>query len=127
MQVLREAKGWDTIPFQWATAGYSGAINSGKTICGLLFGSTVFLGYLYGETEKNIPGINDENRTKAIESINQLFNGFIERFGHTDCQTLTHCDFSKKEEVEKYIANEVYKDTCFQQLDYVLNHCLARI
>ena len=127
MQVLRETKGWDPGPFQWATVGYSGAINSGKTICGTLFGSAAFLGYLHGERETSVPGVKDDKRTKAIESTNQLFNGFVERFGHTDCRELTNCDFSKKEEVDKYIANEVYKDTCFQQLDYVLTHCLSQM
>jgi hypothetical protein len=126
LQVLQENKDWDPAPFQWATVGYSGAINSGKTICGTLFGSAVFLGHLYGKAGKSLPGVNDDKRTKAIESTNKLFNGFIERFGHTDCRELTNCDFSKKEEVEKYRANEVYKDTCFHQLDYVLTHCLAQ-
>ena len=103
-----------------------GSYQFGKNHLRNLFGSTVFLGYLYGDAEKSIPGVNDDKRTKAIESTNKLFNGFIERFGHTDCRELTNCDFSKKEEVEKYRANEVYKDTCFHQLDYVLTHCLAQ-
>jgi len=37
--VLREDTGWDATPYQWATAGYAGAIRSGKTICGVIFGA----------------------------------------------------------------------------------------
>jgi hypothetical protein len=37
---LREDAGWDATPYQWATVGYSGAIDTGKTICGILFGAS---------------------------------------------------------------------------------------
>ena len=126
LQVLRESKGWDSIPYQWATAGYSGAINSGKTICGILFGSTVFLGYLFGQNETSAPDIETPKRTKAIGSVNTLFKGFIERFGDSDCQTLTKCNFSKKEEIDRYIREEVYKETCFPQFEYVLSYCMSQ-
>jgi hypothetical protein len=127
LQVLREVKGYDAIPYQWAAAGYSGAINSGKTICGFLFGSTTFLGFFHGNGKPSEPEVEDEQRTKAIETVNRLFRGFIEKFGTTDCRSLTNCDFSKKEEVDRYVQNEVYKNTCFKQFEYVLAYCLDQL
>ena len=82
---------------------------------------------MYGNGETSVPGVENDKRTKAIESVNGLFNGFIEKFGTTDCKSLTNCDFSKKEEVDRYMQDEVYKHTCFKQFEYVLSYCLARI
>ena len=73
------------------------------------------------------PEVEDGQRTKAIETVNRLFNGFIEEFGNTECRALTNCDFSKKEEVDQYIQNEVYKHTCFKQFEYVLAYCFDQI
>ena len=123
LQVLRDVEGWGFSPYQWAAAGYSGAIDSGKTICGMLFGATVFLGFMFGEKAPNAPGIKDEKRILAIASVNGLFNGFISKFGETECRALTGCDFSNKEEVNRYIREEVYKNTCFRQFEYVLSYC----
>jgi hypothetical protein len=114
------------IPYQWATAGYYGAISSGKTICGILFGGTVFLGYLLGRKEVDKPAIENTNRIQAISAVNTLFKGFIERFGTSDCQTLTNCDFSKQEEVDRFMREEVYKDICFVQFEYILSYCMAQ-
>lgn len=71
--------------------------------------------------------MEDEKRTKAIETVNTLFTGFIKEFGTTDCRSLTNCDFSKKEEVDKYIRNEVYKHVCFKQFEYVLAYCVEQM
>jgi hypothetical protein len=91
-----------------------------------LFGSTAFLGFIFGDGETSAPEVEDDKRTKAIEAVNGLFTGFIEKFGTTDCRSLTDCDFSKKEEVDRYMQNEVYKHTCFKQFEYVLSYCLTR-
>ena len=57
LQVMREVEGWDQSPYQWATTGYTGAINTGKTICGALFGGAIVLGYLHGKDAKEAPDI----------------------------------------------------------------------
>ncbi len=124
LQVLRKKKDWDPSPYQWATTGYSGAIGSGRTICGALFGGTVFLGYLHGTNATHAPDVDDERRTQAITSVNKLFQGFIESFGDTDCQNLTGCNFSIKEDQDRYMKEEVYKDKCFHYFEYVLAQCL---
>lgn len=56
-----------------------------------------------------------------------MFRGFIERFGDTDCRTLTGCDWSKEEDRNRYYQEEVYKDKCYDYFEYVLVHCLGRV
>ena len=122
---MREDSGWDAAPFQWATAGYMGAINSGKTICGVLFGGAVYLGFLNGREATDAPKLEDKGRLNAIKSVNQMFNGFIDTFGHTDCASLTGCDWSREEDIQRYFKNEIYKDTCFRQFEYVVENCIS--
>ena len=122
---MREDTGWDAAPYQWATAGYMGAINSGKTICGVLFGGSIYLGFLNGLGSTEAPTLNDERRLKAIASVKELFSGFIEHFGKTDCTSLTGCDWSKKEDIKRYFKDEIYKNTCFRQFEYVVEKCIA--
>jgi hypothetical protein len=106
-------------------AGYDGAIRSGKTICGALFGGTVYLGYLHGAGTEEAPAVGGERRARAIRAVGDLYAGFIERFGDTDCQTLTGCDLSKRRDVVRYIRQKTYEDTCYHYLAYVLAACLA--
>jgi len=116
-------------PYQWAVAGYLGAIRSegSKTICGTLYGSTAFLGFLCGRDEATEPAVEDLKRKQAIALVNGLFSGFLERFGATECHALTQCDHSIPEEVERFHKDEVYRDTCLLQLEYVLSYCLDQI
>ncbi len=123
---MREDTGWDATPYQWATVGYMGAINSGKTICGVLFGGSIYLGFLNGMDSTNAPKLKDERRLNAIKSVNELFNGFINRFAETDCTALTGCDWSKKDDVKRYFEDEIYKDTCFRQFEYVIEKCINK-
>ena len=121
---MREVEGWDQSPYQWATTGYNGAINTGKTICGALFGGAVVLGYLHGKDAKEAPDVKDKRRVGAMESVKSLFNGFMEQFGDTDCQTITGCDWSKKEDRDRYFKDKVYKDKCYKYVEYVIARCL---
>ena len=121
---MREDTGWDATPYQWATAGYMGAITSGKTICGVLFGASIYLGFLNGKDATDAPKLKDEGRLNAIKSVNDLFNGFTNQFGETDCTALTGCDWSKKEDLKRYFKEEIYKDTCFRQFEYVVEKCI---
>ena len=116
-------------PYQWAAAGYLGAINSGgsKTICGVLYGSTAFLGFLHGRDQTAEPAVDDPKRKQAIAAVNGLFNGFLERFGATECHTLTRCDHSIPEENERFHRDQVYTDSCLPQLEYVISYCLEQI
>ena len=55
------------------------------------------------------------------------FSGFLERFGATECHTLTRCDHSIPEEVERFYRDEVYRDSCLPQLEYVLSYYLEQL
>ena len=120
---MRGVAGLDPVPCQWAAAGYEGAIVSGRTICGTLFGGTVFLGYLHGKDASQAPEFEDAARKAAISSVNGLFRGFLERFNDTDCQRLTGCDWSKKEDRERYMRDELWKHICSRFFEYVLEYC----
>jgi len=37
----------------------------------------------------------------------------------------TGCDWSKKEDINRYFKDEIYKDTCFRQFEYVVEKCIA--
>ena len=132
---MREDKGWDATPYQWATAGYMGAINSGRTICGILFGGSIYLGFLNGKDATDAFELKDKRRLNAIKSVNELFNGFVNQFGESDCTTLTGCDWSKKEDIKRYFKvcftvgpetkrEQIYKDTCYRQFEYVVEKCI---
>ena len=69
--------------------------------------------------------LNDEWRIKAIKSVNELFDGFINQFAGTDCTALTGCDWGKKEDIDRYFKDEIYKDTCFRQFEYAIEKCIA--
>ena len=103
-----------------------GAIETGKTICGILFGGSVYLGYLSGVNATEAPAVKDENRKEAISCVRNLFHGFIERFGDTDCHAFSSCDWSKKEDVKRYFKEKVYENTCYHQFEYVLGNCLEK-
>jgi hypothetical protein len=124
LQVLIEEAGLGITPCQWAAAGYMGAIKSGKTICGCLFGGTVFLGYLQGINRDPMPEIENEQRSHVIASVENLFRGFIEQFGDTDCFTLTGCDWGNRRDVVRYFKEEVYTKTCYRFMQYVLGYCM---
>ena len=101
-----------------------GAIDSGKTICGILFGGSIYLGFLNGKDATDAPELKDKRRLNAIKSVNELFKGFINQFGESDCKTLTGCDWSKKEDIKRYFKDQIYKDTCYRQFEYVVEKCI---
>jgi hypothetical protein len=104
-----------------------GAIETGRTICGALFGGAIFHGFLRGENKPQAPKVGDKGRAQAIDSVRGLFKGFQEEYGDTDCRTLTGCDFGKKEDVKRYVREEVYKDKCFHYVEYVLANCIDQM
>jgi hypothetical protein len=103
-----------------------GAIESGKTVCGILFGGAVYLGYLSGVGATGAPGVKDSKRKQAITAVRYLFTGFIDKFGNLDCTTLCGCNWSKKEDIKRYFKEEIYKGTCYPQFEYVLSQCLEK-
>lgn len=109
--------------FSWATAGYSGAILSGDTACGLLIGSQIAMGIRCGQGKASIPENHEEDRQKAIQAVGELYTEFLEQFSSTHCKTLTQVDFSQGEELTDYIVERKWKTTCDRFLDFTFRKC----
>lgn len=120
MQGLQEI--WDPgcQDYSWATAGYAGAINSGKTTCGLLIGCTVAIGLRYGKGFSCIPLEETSIRDQAITEVKELYRDFIDHFKSSDCQTLIQCDFSKPGETERFRDEKLYVNACFRFFNHIM-------
>lgn len=111
--------------YSWATGGYLGAILSGKTTCGLLIGSSIALSFRYGRGTNDIPEKCEDERNKAIQAVGELYSDFLEEFGSTECKELSNVDFSKGEEIGRYISTKGWKQTCDIFLEFVLRKCVS--
>jgi hypothetical protein len=123
LQVLQAMLDLPPKGYSWATAGYMGAISSGQTTCGLLIGSSIAIGLRCGQGKEGIPEEHEQERNKAIHAVYELYNDFLKEFGSTDCKTLSHCDFSNPEELNRYTQNKGWKNTCDIFLKFVVNKC----
>jgi len=110
--------------YSWASGGYMGAISSGQTTCGLLIGSSIAIGLLCGQGKEGIPEEHESERNKAIHAVGELYKGFLKEFGSTDCKTLSHCDFSNPEDLNRYTQNKGWKNTCDVFIKFVMNECI---
>ena len=91
-----------------------------------MFAGTIYLGLLHGSTLGRAPQPEDVERREAIASVRNLYSGFIEEFGTTDCRTLTSCDFEDPQDVAAFL--EEYRrlgpeHPCNRQIMYVVSHC----
>ena len=68
-----------------------------------------------------MPLENTDERDKAVEEVNKLYHAFLKEFGSTECQMLTSCDFSKSEDLTRYMEKEIYKECCFNFFNFVMN------
>jgi hypothetical protein len=127
LKVLLEETGLPTIPCQWAAAGYSGAIHSGKTTCGILFGATAFLGFMFGQDSEEAPTVQDAKRKNAIVAVNNLYKDFLTKFNETECKALTGCDFRIEGDVKRFVSEEIKKKVCVPQFEYVISYCLDQL
>ncbi len=117
---------WDlpTKGYSWASAGYMGAISSGQTTCGLLIGSSIAMGLRCGQDNDSTPEEHKEQRDKAIHAVGALYSAFLKEFGSTDCKTLCKCDWSNPEELNRFIQNKGWKNTCDIFLKFVMDKCI---
>lgn len=107
--------------YSWATAGYGGAIGSGQTTCGLLIGSSIAIGFRYGQGKDGIPNEFMEERKKANEAVGMLYEDFLKEYGSTHCQTLTGVDWSKPEDRERFRRDNIARTKCHIFLNFVMN------
>ena len=100
-----------------------GAIQSGKTTCGLLIGSSCAISLRIGSETETIPEESDIERKKAIRAVRRLYRDFVKTFGSSDCQTLCGCNFSKMKDTLEYVTTKAWKSTCDVQLKFVMEKC----
>jgi hypothetical protein len=86
-----------------------------------LIGCTIAIGLRYGQGKECIPKEDPENRDEAIREVSELFRDFIEQFGDGVCRELIHCDLSNPKEQERYMEQQIYKDTCFKFFKFIMN------
>lgn len=110
--------------YSWDTAGYMGAISSGQSTCGLLIGSSIAIGLRCGQGKEGIPEEHEQERNKAIHAVSELYSDFLNEFGSTDCKTLCKCDWSNPEELNRFIQNKGWKNTCDIFLKFVMDKCI---
>ena len=69
-----------------------------------------------------------DDRTKALWKKGVQLMGEQYTWAEAILQVLredTGCDWSKKEDINRYFKDEIYKDTCFRQFEYVVEKCIA--
>lgn len=110
----------------WATAGYMGAIEAGKTTCGLLAGSAAAVGFKVGQGLEGIPEVNGKARKKAIKEVKRLYKAFMEEFGCTSCKDFCGHDFSDAASAMEYLQTKAWKQSCDKGLKFVFEHLRAR-
>ena len=84
------------------------------------------IGLRSGQGKTCLPLEDQEERNRAVSAVNALYKDFIEKFGATHCQKLTQCDFSKPEEAERYVKEEIYKQRCFPFFNFVMNRFVEK-
>ncbi len=124
LQGLFELWGLNNKKLTWATAGYGGAISSGKTTCGLLIGCSTAIGFLCGREENKIPEENRKQRNKAIRKVSKLYTDFLKEYGNTECKLLSNTDFSDIEEAKNYVIDKKWKSSCDIYLKFVMEKCI---
>ena len=126
MQGLQEIWELPQGDYSWAAAGYSGAIGSGDTTCGLLIGTTMAIGLRHGQGKSCIPIEDTDARDKANAEVNEFYRDFLSEFGTSHCKQLIGLDLGKPEEAKEYREKEIYKDTCFKFFKFVMNRFIER-
>jgi len=60
--------------------------------------------------------IDKRRRNMADERMQALWKKGVQLMG----EKYTRGDWSKKRDIKRYFKDEIYKDTCFRQLEYVV-------
>ena len=110
--------------YSWATAGYMGAISTGKATCGLFIGTSVAIGFRCGQGKEGVPEEHKDDRNRAIQAVGELYGDFLKEFGSTDCTTLCRCDFSDAKSLNQWVKEKGWKNTCDVYLKFVMNKCI---
>jgi len=120
---LREALDLKNDIIPWVTSGYNGAIASGQTICGAVYGATAAIGFACAERMAERNETSRQARERATRMTHEFYRRFLKEFKRTDCRSLTGCDFSRPEDAMRYQRNQVWTDTCDRYLELAIRTC----
>jgi C_GCAxxG_C_C family probable redox protein len=123
LQGLREALDLRSEVIPWVAAGYWGAIASGQTICGAIYGATAAIGFACGEKMAERSETERQARDRATTMTREFYQRFLKEFNRLDCRSLTGCDFGRPEEVKRYFGKQVWTDTCDKYLEFAIRTC----
>ena len=101
-----------------------GAISTGQTTCGLLIGCSIAIGLHCGSGKAGVPEEHATERERAITAVERLYRDFLQRFGSTDCRTLSGCDYSNAGDIARRFQHEEWKTTCDIFLKFVMTRCV---
>ncbi|HAD83029.1 MAG: hypothetical protein A2509_08030 [Candidatus Edwardsbacteria bacterium RIFOXYD12_FULL_50_11] len=85
--------------------GFGGGIARNGNLCGALTGGIMVIGLALGRDD------NHGSRDPCYPAADRLFNGFLEKFGSSQCRDLIGVDL-KTPEGQKAHANRDLKETC---------------
>ena len=100
-----------------------GAIASGRSICGAVFGATVGIGFACGEKMAERKETAREARERATRMTGEFYKRFLKEFNRIDCCSLTGCDFSRPDEANRYYSKNIWADTCDKYLEFAIRTC----
>jgi len=89
------------------TLGLAGGVGFQGEICGVITGAAMVLSLAIAEKETNY----DKKKMVTLNVVGQLHNSFKEKFGCTDCQTLSGLDLTTPEGKKK-LAEGVKAQVC---------------
>lgn len=85
--------------------GFGGGIARNGSLCGALTGGIMAIGLTLGRDD------NQGSRDPCYPAVDRLFNGFLGKFGSSQCHDLIGVDL-KTPEGQKAHANRDLKETC---------------
>lgn len=93
---------------QKMTAGFGGGMGKQQKTCGAITGAIMVLGILKGEQVNN----NDELKSQAYGSVNELTREFVAEYHTTQCKDLIGCDLNTPEGSEKFKIENLMENVC---------------
>lgn len=93
---------------QKMAAGFGGGLGKQQKTCGAITGAIMVLGILKGEQVNN----NDELKSQAYGSVNELIREFVAEYKTTECIDLIGCDLNTPEGSEKFKEENVMENVC---------------
>ncbi|MCC7571517.1 C-GCAxxG-C-C family protein [Candidatus Micrarchaeota archaeon] len=97
--------GMDEKSFSRIATGFGGGLSGTKSVCGAFTGAVMVLGAKFGRTDLT------DGRALITGKVQELSRAFIDKFGSTNCYSLTGLDFTSPEDMNRY-KNKVHREIC---------------